>query len=95
MLYDSYINGRTINLGNGTFVFYMSIFFAHFCYPDMAIFDETKVDIISLSTNKKCEKRSDFSFLFQNKGYSLNMKPQSLYPGDGIVGMKNFKICYS
>ena len=47
MLYDSYINGRTINLGNGTFVFYMSIFFAHFCYPDMAIFDETKVDIIS------------------------------------------------
>ena len=57
MLYDSYVNGRTINLGNGTFVFYMSIFFAHFCYPDMAIFDETKVDIISLSTNKKCEKK--------------------------------------
>jgi len=23
----------------------------------MAIFDETKVDIISLSTNKKCEKK--------------------------------------
>lgn len=40
-------------------------------------------------------KKERLFFLFQNKGYSLNMKLQSLYSGDGIVGMKNFKICYS
>lgn len=29
--------------------------------------------------------------MFQNKGYSLIIKSQSLYPGDGIVGMKTLK----
>lgn len=29
--------------------------------------------------------------MFQNKGYSLIIKSQSQYPGDGIVGVKTLK----
>lgn len=56
MLYNPDMNRCTINLRNSAFVFYMSIFFAHFAISTWQYLIGAKVDIISFSTNKKCKK---------------------------------------